>query len=267
MVEGLNRLMEDLPVQGLSEVESVVLGSLVKATWESMDRGLPGAFPRIQRNANATVEQLSSLVRGRSRRRRVDHHGGEEIAVGNTDLSSGPRSRPPACRRRRPAWKQLTSTVKQNADNARQANQLAENGQPGRGEGRVGGGRGGGDDGSITAASKKIVDIISVIDGIAFQTNILALERGGGSGARRGAGSGFAVVATGGEEPGAEERERGQGDQGADRGLGGEGGGRVEAGGGCRGDDGGDREVGEEGDRHHGEITAASVEQSGGSSR
>ena len=90
---------------------------------------------------------------------------------------------------------QLTSTVKQNADNARQANQLAASAS----EVAV---RGGGvvsqvveTMGSINSSSRKIVDIIAVIDGIAFQTNILALNAAVEAARAGEQGRGFAVVA------------------------------------------------------------------------
>ena len=92
--------------------------------------------------------------------------------------------------------RELTDTVQQNADNARQANQLAAKAS----EVAV---RGGSvvshvidTMGSITASSKKIVDIIGVIDGIAFQTNILALNAAVEAARAGDAGRGFAVVAS-----------------------------------------------------------------------
>ena len=78
---------------------------------------------------------------------------------------------------------ELTSTVKQNADNARQANQLAVAASAVAVKGGAVVAQVVDTMNTINECSHKIVDIIGVIDGIAFQTNILALERGGGSGA------------------------------------------------------------------------------------
>ena len=91
---------------------------------------------------------------------------------------------------------ELTATVRQNADNARQANQLADRRRRRRAAGRPGGGQGGRHDGrDQRGVSRKIVDIIGVIDGIAFQTNILALNAAVEAARAGEQGRGFAVVA------------------------------------------------------------------------
>jgi methyl-accepting chemotaxis protein len=119
-----------------------------------------------------------------------------ELSQGNDDLSSRTQEQASALEETASSMEQMTATVKQNADNARQANQLAAGAREQAERGGMVVQRAIGAMGEINDSSRRIADIIGVIDEIAFQTNLLALNAAVEAARAGEQGRGFAVVAT-----------------------------------------------------------------------
>ncbi|MGX9716750.1 methyl-accepting chemotaxis protein [Janthinobacterium lividum] len=152
-------------------------GQLLRALKE-MNDNLQGIVARVRHGTDAIA------------------HGSREIASGNMDLSSRTEQQASSLEETASSMEELTSTVKQNGENARQANQMAQSASSVASKGGQVVAEVITTMDSINASSKKIVDIIGVIDGIAFQTNILALNAAVEAARAGEQGRGFAVVAT-----------------------------------------------------------------------
>ncbi|MGK5075921.1 methyl-accepting chemotaxis protein [Janthinobacterium sp. ZB1P44] len=152
-----------------------------------------GQLMQALKDMNASLQNLVGQVRGGTD---TIATASSQIAAGNQDLSSRTEEQASSLEETASSMEELTSTVKQNADNARQANTMAQTSSSIAIEGGKVVSEVVGTMASINASSRKIVDIIAVIDGIAFQTNILALNAAVEAARAGEQGRGFAVVAT-----------------------------------------------------------------------
>jgi methyl-accepting chemotaxis protein len=155
-----------------------------------------GPIGELASSVNALVEAMMQVVEQIKTSAAQVHAGADEIARGNADLSQRTEEQASSLEETASSMEQMTSTVKNTADNVAQANQLAAAArqQAERGGNVVGSAVAA--MGEINRASRKIADIIGVIDEIAFQTNLLALNAAVEAARAGEQGRGFAVVAT-----------------------------------------------------------------------
>jgi methyl-accepting chemotaxis protein len=188
----LSRLISTSLKQAVAVAQTVAAGDLtsqIRVTSKDETGQLLQALQDMNRNLVAIVSEVRTGTD-------TIATASNQIASGNLDLSSRTEQQASSLEETASSMEELTSTVKQNADNAQQANQLAASASQVAGKGGAVVSQVVTTMASINDSSKKIVDIIAVIDGIAFQTNILALNAAVEAARAGEQGRGFAVVAS-----------------------------------------------------------------------
>lgn len=178
--------------RAMSLAEAVAQGDLT----QRLEAGSNDEIGRLQDALKNMIENLHDIVVRVRRGTETITQASQEVASGNLNLSSRTEQQASALEQTAAAMEQLTSTVRQNADNALQANRVALTASETAAKGGDAVNRVVDKMSAINVSSRKIVDIIGVIEGIAFQTNILALNAAVEAARAGEHGRGFAVVAS-----------------------------------------------------------------------
>jgi methyl-accepting chemotaxis protein len=201
--QGYSKTLSDL-INQLSDVTDTGLRDIVRVAealakadlTQVISKDYPGLFGQTKDAVNTISENLQELIGQIKVSVDSISTASNQIAIGNQDLSKRTEEQASSLEQTASSMEELTSAVKENSGNSKQANQLAGGASDIAKQGGEVVGKVVQTMSSISESSKKIVDIIGVIDGIAFQTNILALNAAVEAARAGEQGRGFAVVAT-----------------------------------------------------------------------
>ncbi|BAJ00147.1 methyl-accepting chemotaxis protein [Shewanella violacea DSS12] len=191
---GLNRLV-GIADNVISDVVNMFDGLAKGDLTRQINGEYEGQFGKLQTDANATVSRLTEVLGGISESANTVTSGAEEIAQGNADLSQRTEEQAASLEETASSMEQMTATVTQSAQNATLANELAQEANSKAEHGGKVVEQAVSAMEAINDSSKRISDIIGVIDEIAFQTNLLALNAAVEAARAGEQGRGFAVVA------------------------------------------------------------------------